>query len=64
MRLAEHVAHMDKRERNAYETVVGIIGWSRTLVRPRRRWKNNIKIELKEVECEDVEWSRLSGELL
>jgi hypothetical protein len=31
------------------------------LGRPRRRWKNNIKIVLPETECEGVDWSQISG---
>jgi len=28
----------------------------RPLGRPRRRWKDNIRMDLQEVECEGVEW--------
>jgi hypothetical protein len=29
-------------------------------MRPRRRWENNIKIGLKEIGCEDVDWIQLA----
>ena len=28
----------------------------RPLVRPRRRWKDNIKINIQEVGCEGMDW--------
>jgi hypothetical protein len=30
------------------------------LGRPRRRWENNIRIDLQEVECEGVDWIELA----
>jgi hypothetical protein len=30
------------------------------LGRPRSRWKDNIKVDLKEMGCEDVDWIRLA----
>jgi hypothetical protein len=32
----------------------------RTLGKPRRRWEINIKIDLKEIGLEDVNWIRLA----
>jgi hypothetical protein len=32
----------------------------RLLARPRRRWEDNIKIDLREVECECVDWLELA----
>jgi hypothetical protein len=32
----------------------------RPLGRPRRRWENNIKMVLQEVECGDVDWIELA----
>jgi hypothetical protein len=40
--------------------VYGVLVWKdeekRLLGRPRRRWKDNIKIDLQEVGCEDMKW--------
>jgi hypothetical protein len=48
LRWAGHVARMGER-RGAYRVLVGKPeGW-RTLGRPRRRWEDNIKIDLREV---------------
>jgi hypothetical protein len=35
---------------------VGEPGRKKPLVRPRRRWENNIKIDIQEVGCEGVDW--------
>jgi hypothetical protein len=32
---------------------------NRPLGRPRRRWENNTKIDLREVEREGVDWTRV-----
>jgi len=32
----------------------------RPLGRPRRRWENNIKMDLQEVECGDMDWIELA----
>ena len=51
LRWAGHVAHMEQF-RNAYRVLVGKPESKRPLARPRRRWKDNIKIDLREVGCE------------
>jgi len=33
---------------------------NRTLGRPRRRWEDNIKMDLKEVGCEGMDWIDLA----
>jgi hypothetical protein len=48
MRWAEHVAHMGER-RGAYRILVGRPEGRRPLDRPRHRWEDNIKMDLKEV---------------
>ena len=45
-----HVARMGER-RGVYRVLVGKFEGKRPLGRPRRRWKNNIKIDLQEVGC-------------
>ena len=46
---AVHVAYMGER-RGVYRVLVGKPEGKRPLGRPRRRWWNNIKIDLQEVE--------------
>jgi hypothetical protein len=49
MRLAGHVARMGEK-RNAYKILVGMPEGKRPLGRPRRRWMNNIKMDLRGIE--------------
>jgi hypothetical protein len=37
------------------KTVVGKPEWMRPLGKPRRRWEDNIKTDLRQIWCEDVE---------
>jgi len=48
----EHAARMGEM-RNANRNLVGRREGKRTLVRPRGRWLNSIKMNLQETECED-----------
>jgi hypothetical protein len=48
LRWAEHVARMGER-RGAYRVLVGKPEGRRPLGRPRRRWEDNIKMDLREV---------------
>jgi hypothetical protein len=48
MRLAGHVARM-REKRNAYRLLVGKPEGKRPLGRPRRRWVDNIRVNLGEV---------------
>jgi hypothetical protein len=45
-----------------YTVWVGKPERKRPLGRPRRRWKNNIKAVLEEVECEGMDWLELTLE--
>jgi hypothetical protein len=54
-----HVAHMGEM-RNLYKIFVRKPEGKGPLGRLRRRWENNIKIDLKETECEGVEWNHLA----
>jgi hypothetical protein len=49
MSWAEHVAHMGER-RGVYRVLVGKPEGRRPLGRPKLRWKDNIKMNLQEVE--------------
>jgi hypothetical protein len=55
MRWAGHVAHMGE-VRGAYNIFVGRPEGRRPLGRPRRRWEDNIKMDLREIEFADVDW--------
>jgi len=50
MRWAGHVARKDE-ERRVYRVLVGKPEGKRPLGRPRRRWADNIRINLQEVGC-------------
>ncbi|KAJ4432361.1 hypothetical protein ANN_20980 [Periplaneta americana] len=52
LRWAGHVARMDE-SRNAYRVLVGRPEGQRPLGRPRRRWEDNIKMEVREVGYDD-----------
>jgi hypothetical protein len=59
MRWAGHIARMvDKR--NAYRLLVGKAEEKRPLGRPRRRWVDNIRMDLGEVGWGDVDWIGLT----
>jgi hypothetical protein len=55
MRWAGHVAHVGE-VRGAYTILVGRPEGRRPLGRPRRRWEDNIKTDLREIEFGDVDW--------
>jgi hypothetical protein len=59
MRLAGHVAQMGEK-RNAYRLLVGKPEGKRPLGRPRRRWLDNIRMDLGEVGWGDVDWIGLA----
>ena len=50
-----HVARMDE-ERGVYRVLVGKPEGRRPLGRPRRRWVDNIRMDLQEVGCGYVDW--------
>ena len=50
IRWAGHVDRMGER-RGVYRVLVGKLQKKRALARPRRRWVDNIKIDLQEVGC-------------
>jgi hypothetical protein len=43
-------------KRGAYRFMVGRPEGNRPLARPRRKWENNIKIDLQAVEWGDMDW--------
>jgi hypothetical protein len=48
-------------KRNAYRRLVGKPEGKRPLGRPRRRWVDNIKIDLREIGGDGVVWIGLIG---
>ncbi|KAJ4441989.1 hypothetical protein ANN_11853 [Periplaneta americana] len=58
LRWAGHVACMGE-SRNAYRVLVGRPDGKRPLGRPRRRWEDNIKMDLREVGYEGRDWINL-----
>jgi len=46
-------------ERGAYRVLVGKLEGRRPLVRPRRRWVDNIRMKLQEVSCVYMDWIRM-----
>jgi hypothetical protein len=61
MRWAGHVARMGEG-RGAYRVLVGRPVGKRPLGRPRRRWEDNIKMDLGEIGIDGATWNRLAQE--
>ena len=59
MRWAGHVAHMGE-ERGVYKVLLGKPEGKRPLGRPRRRWVDNIRMDLQEVGRRYVDWIGLA----
>jgi hypothetical protein len=59
MRWAGHAARVRER-RGVYRVLVGKPERKRPLGRPRRRWEDNIKMDLQVVGCEDMDWIKLA----
>ena len=54
-----HVARMGE-ERAVYRVLVGKPEGKKPLGRPRRRWMDNIRMDLQEVGCGHVDWIGLA----
>ncbi|KAJ4434356.1 hypothetical protein ANN_22915 [Periplaneta americana] len=59
LRWVRHVARMGE-SRNSYRVSVGRPEGKRPLGRPRRRWEDNIKMDLREVGCDGRDWINLA----
>jgi len=59
LRLAGHAARMGEM-RNTYNVLVGKSGGERPLGRPRRKWEDNIRIDLMEIGWEGMNWIHLA----
>jgi hypothetical protein len=58
LRWAGHVAHMWEG-RGVYRVLDGKPEGKRPLGRPRRRWEDNIKLDLREIGIDGANWIRL-----
>jgi hypothetical protein len=58
-RWARHVARMGEG-RSVYRIVVGRPEGKRPLGRPRRRWEDNIKMDLREIWIDGANWIQLA----
>jgi hypothetical protein len=61
MRWAGHIALVGEK-RNAYRLLMGKPERKRPLGRPRRRWVDNIRMDLGEIGWGDVDWIGLAQE--
>jgi hypothetical protein len=59
MRGAGYVARMEEG-RGVYRVLVGRPEGKRPLGRPRRRWEDSIKMDLREIETDGVNWIQLA----
>jgi hypothetical protein len=61
MRWEGHVARMGEG-RGVYRVLVGRPERKRPLARPRRRWEDNIKMDLREIGIDGANCNRLAGD--
>jgi hypothetical protein len=54
------VCSADGEERGVYRFLVGKLEGKRPMGRPRRRWEDNIKMDLHEVVCGGMDWIELA----
>jgi hypothetical protein len=59
MRWAGHIARMGE-ERNVYRVLMGKPEGKRPLGRPRRRWEDGIRMDLREIGLGSVDWIQLA----
>jgi hypothetical protein len=59
MRWARQVARMGEK-RNTYRILVGKPEGKRSLERPRRRWEDNIRMDLREIVWGGMDWIDLA----
>jgi hypothetical protein len=53
----------DGEGRGVYRFFVGKSDGKRPLTRPRRRWEDNIKMDLQEVRCRGMDWIELAMDI-
>jgi hypothetical protein len=59
IRWTGHIARMGKK-RNAYRILVGKPEGERPLGRPKRRWEDNIRMDLREIGWGGMDWIDLA----
>jgi len=59
MRWAGHVARIGER-RGVFRVLVGNPKGKRPLGRPKRRWEDNIKMDVQKVGCGGMDWIELA----
>jgi hypothetical protein len=59
MKWAGHMARLGE-ERNVYRILMGNPEGKRPLERPRHRWEDGIRMDLKEISCGSVDWIQLA----
>jgi hypothetical protein len=59
MRWAGHVARMGE-ERNVYRVLMGKPEGKRPIGRPRRRWEDGIRMDLREIGCRSIDWIQMA----
>jgi hypothetical protein len=52
--------HAWKRGGNVYRVLMGEREGKRPLGRPRRRWEDGMKMDLREIDCRGAEWIHLA----
>jgi len=57
--MAGHLGRMGEKG-GVYRVLVGKPEGKRPLVRPRRRWEDNIKMDLQEVGCGRMDWIEMA----
>jgi hypothetical protein len=63
MKWAVHVARMGEG-RGVYRVLVGRSEGERQLERPRRRWENNNKLDLREIGIDGTNWIQLAQDTI
>jgi len=51
------------KKRGIYRVMVGKPEGKRPLGKPRHRWQDNIKMDLKEMECGGMDWIELAQDM-
>jgi hypothetical protein len=54
------VCSTHRKKRNVHRVLVGNPEGMRPLGRPRRRWEDNIKMDLREIGCGGMDWINLA----
>jgi hypothetical protein len=63
MKWVGHAARMGEKKRIAYKILVGKLEGKRPLGRPRHRWVDDIKMDLREIEWGGKDWTDLAQDM-